>query len=155
MECVILVGLQGSGKTTFYRTHFAATHAHVSLDLFPSVRDKARRQHSALTAAFQAGQSVVLDNTNATVASRAPSIALARELGAEVVGYHFDVRTREAVARNAQRSGRGRVANVAIFATAKRLEPPSRAEGFHRLYHVRPLDDQRFEIRPWKEGAGG
>jgi predicted kinase len=34
MDLVILIGLQGSGKTTFYRTHFAATHEQVSKDRF-------------------------------------------------------------------------------------------------------------------------
>ena len=33
MELVILVGLPGSGKTTFYQSRFAETHAHVSKDL--------------------------------------------------------------------------------------------------------------------------
>jgi predicted kinase len=152
LECVILIGLQGSGKTTFYRSAFGASHAHVSQDLFPSARDKARRQQRLLSAAFAEGRSVVVDNTNATVASRAPLIALAREWDAEVVGYYFDVSTREAVARNARRSGRARVGNVAIFATAKRLEPPTPAEGFDRLYRVRPRDEARFEI--FDEDAG-
>jgi signal recognition particle subunit SRP54 len=30
---VMVVGLQGSGKTTFYQKRFAQTHAHVSLDV--------------------------------------------------------------------------------------------------------------------------
>ena len=32
---MILVGLPGAGKTTFYRERFAATHRHVSKDLMP------------------------------------------------------------------------------------------------------------------------
>ena len=34
IELVILVGLQASGKSTFFRERFAATHEHVSKDLF-------------------------------------------------------------------------------------------------------------------------
>ena len=36
MECVILVGLPGAGKTTFHRQNFAASHRHVSRDLWPN-----------------------------------------------------------------------------------------------------------------------
>jgi hypothetical protein len=32
VELVIFIGLQASGKTSFYRACFAATHAHVSRD---------------------------------------------------------------------------------------------------------------------------
>ena len=62
--------------------------------------------------------------------------AVARAHDARVVGYLFDVLTREAVARNAERTGSGKVPNVAICATAKRLEPPTAAEGFEQLFSV-------------------
>ncbi len=44
MELIVLVGLQGSGKTTFYRERFAATHEHVSKDNFRNNSRPARRQ---------------------------------------------------------------------------------------------------------------
>ena len=44
MEVVILVGLPGSGKTSFFQSRFAASHAHVSKDLLPNARDKGARQ---------------------------------------------------------------------------------------------------------------
>src|SRR5436853_453942 len=33
MELIVFIGLQGSGKSTFYHTYFAATHDHISKDL--------------------------------------------------------------------------------------------------------------------------
>ena len=33
MEAVVFVGLQGSGKSSFFRERFFATHVRVSLDL--------------------------------------------------------------------------------------------------------------------------
>jgi hypothetical protein len=42
-ECIVLVGLQGAGKTTLYRQRFGASHAHVSMDLFPNARHKSAR----------------------------------------------------------------------------------------------------------------
>lgn len=40
-----------------------------------------------------------------------------------------------------------RVPDVAIFTTAKKLVPPSYAEGFDRLLRVRPTGDHAFEVR--------
>jgi predicted kinase len=145
-ECIILVGLQGAGKTTLYRRHFADSHAHVSMDLFPSARHKAARLLRELAGALDGGRSVVVDNTNPTAAVRAPIIRAARERGAEVIAYHVEATTREAVARNRLREGRARVPDVGIFATAKRLEPPRRAEGFDRLYRARAQADGSFLI---------
>lgn len=136
-ECVILVGLPGSGKSTFYRTHFTS-YAHVSKDVFPRhARDKQARQDLAIRAALGAGRSVVVDNTNVTPADRATIIAIARELGARVVGYYLEVTTREAVARNERRDGRAKVPKVAIFTSAKKLVPPVLSEGFDELHVVK------------------
>ena len=146
LELVILVGLQASGKSTFFRERFAATHGHVSKDLIRNNKNRNRRQRKLVEAALRAGRSVVVDNTNPTVEDRRPLVELGRGFGARVVGYHFDSETRGCLARNARREGRARVPDVAIFATAKRLVPPSRAEGFDELYRVRP-DGQIFEVR--------
>ena len=59
-----------------------------------------------------------------------------RAHGARVIGYSFNVNTRPAVARNAERTGRGKVPTVAIFTAAKRLQRPSLAEGFDQLFRV-------------------
>ena len=145
-ELVIFVGLQASGKSTFFRGRFAATHEHVSKDLFRNNRNRNRRQGQLVEAALRSGRPVVVDNTNPTVEDRRPLIELGREFGARVVGYHFDSGVRECLARNARREGKARVPDVAIFATATRLAPPSREEGFDELYHVRP-NGPAFEIR--------
>ena len=147
-ECVLLVGLPGSGKTTFFRARFANTHAHVSKDLWPNVRDKRARQARELIDRLESGASVVVDNTNAAAAERAPVIAHARQQGARVIGYFFDVAPRVALARNARREGKGRVPAVAIHTIAKRLEPPTMAEGFDELYRVRTEEGQDFTVEP-------
>jgi hypothetical protein len=97
---------------------------------------------------------VVVDNINPTPADRAPLIAIGRARGAEVVGYYFAGSVAESLARNRLRTGRQRVPEVAIFAAAKRLQPPTLAEGFDRLYRVRAAaeapeaGEARFEVRP-------
>jgi predicted kinase len=132
-ELIILVGLPGSGKSTYHREHFAATHVHVSKDLMPNVRDRETRQRRVVNDALAAGRSVVVDNTNPTVASRAPLIEIARQHGARVVAIYFEAKVKDCVVRNRQREGNARVPDVAIFATAKRLVPPVRAEGFDEV----------------------
>lgn len=147
LECVILIGLPASGKSTFFRERFAATHDHVSKDLLRAARQPERRQQQLLAESLSAGRSVVVDNTNPTIASRAALIAIARQHGARVRGYYFETETADALRRNRLREGRARVPDVAIFTIRKRLEPPAASEGFDELSTVR-LDEatQTFNI---------
>jgi predicted kinase len=147
-ECVLLVGLPGAGKSTLYRDTFAATHLHVSKDLWPNATGREKRQQGMISEALAAGQSVVVDNTNPTAAERALLIAIAREHRARVIGYFFDITTRAAVARNATRTGKAKVPNVAIFTVAKRLEPPTFAEGFDELFRVTFGEDRSRSVTP-------
>jgi predicted kinase len=146
LELVIFVGLQASGKTTFFRERFAATHEHVSKDLFPNNRNRNRRQEKLIGAALSAGSPVVVDNTNPTVEDRRTLIELGREHGAKIVGYYFESTARECVERNRLRAGKEKVPDVAIYATAKKLVPPSYPEGFDELFRVCVAGDHAFEV---------
>jgi predicted kinase len=146
VECLLFVGLPASGKSTFYQQRFAATHTHISKDLWPKSADKGTRQARELRIALAAGHSVVVDNTSPTVADRAEVIGAARQLGARVVGYYFAATTREAIGRNSGRAGKARVPNVAIFTAAKRMVVPTKEEGFDELWRVAILSDGGFEV---------
>ncbi len=153
MDLVVLAGLQGSGKSTFYRARFGATHAHVSRDLFRNARDKARRERELVEAAAEEGLSVVVDNTHARREDRAALVALARALGMRPVLYWFPPDVKAALARNAAREGEARVPPVAIFATVKRFVPPDPSEGFEAVYEVAPGPDGAFLVRARSELA--
>ncbi len=140
------MGLQASGKSTFYRERFAETHEHVSKDLFRHNKNRGRRQTRLVEAALSSGRSVVVDNTNPTPEDRASLIELAREHGARPVAYYFESETRDSRERNRGREGRARVPDVAIYATAKKLVPPSRSEGFEEVYRVRISEREGFEV---------
>jgi predicted kinase len=136
MEVVLFVGLQGAGKSTFYRATFASTHVLVSKDRFRHNRRPQRRQMSLIEAALEEGRSVVVDNTNPTVEDRAAIIGLARAYGATVNGYYFDAPLADCLRRNALRSGKARVPDAALRITLERMCPPTAAEGFDRLFRV-------------------
>jgi predicted kinase len=151
MEVVILIGLPGAGKSTFYRQRLASTHAHVSRDNFVNHRHPARRQAALIEEALVAGRDVVVDNTNLRIVDRAPIIEAARGHGARVVGYFFPPDVPGCRARNRAREGRARVPDVAIYAGMKRLQTPSAEEGFDQLLQVRPAGDMTFRVTPARE----
>jgi AAA domain-containing protein len=129
MEAILLCGVQGSGKTTLYRDRFAATHAHVSLDVLGS-----RAREAALIAeCLEQGRPFVVDNTNPTVADRARYVDAAREAGFKVIGYLVE--------------GDGRSVHVGpgtAAATARRFVRPTPEEGFDELFHA----SGRWRIEP-------
>src|SRR5262249_51998166 len=131
------------------------SHDLVSKDLLRNNRNPARRQRQLVEEALGAGRSVVIDNTNPTPQDRAELIALARAFGARVAGYYFEPRLADCLERNRRREGKARVPDVALYATRRRLQPPSLAEGFDQLFCVRLLGDTQFEVLGWREGAPG
>jgi predicted kinase len=153
MEVVIFVGLQASGKSSFYRARFAETHEHVSMDNFRNNRSPRDRQLVLLEEALRAGRPVVIDNTNPTAEDRLPLIRKATELGARVVGYYFESRLPDCVERNRGRLGRSRVPDLALYATGKRLRRPALGEGFTQLFHVRMDGNGGWEVSEWLEAA--
>jgi len=155
MELVIFIGLQASGKTTFYQSRYAATHVHVSKDNFRNNKNRDRRQYDLITEALDQGRSVVVDNTNPNLADRAPLIALGRSLGATVIGYYFESRIADCKVRNAGREGIQRVPDVALHVTLSKLERPTRAEGFDQLFHVQLTVAPGFVVSEWVEEPGG
>ena len=149
MQAVIFIGVQGSGKTTFYRERFFETHLRISLDMLHT----RRREQILVEACLAAQQPFVIDNTNASVAGRALYIARARAARFQVVGYYFRPELREALARNARRTDKKPIPVPGVVGTYKRLQPPALEEGFDLLYAVRTGPDGGIVLAPWPEPA--
>jgi predicted kinase len=132
-----MVGLQGSGKSTWVARHLAGTHVVVSKDHWPNARRREARQRRVVAELLEAGASVVVDNTSPAPEDRAPLVAAAHEAGVPVRAVLVDTPPEICRARNDAREGRARVRLVGVLATRARLVPPTTAEGFERVDVVR------------------
>ena len=146
---VIFIGIPACGKTTFYKERFGEL-AHISLDELHT-RNKESR---LLTECIENERSFVVDNTNPTRADREKYITAAKAAGYTVVGYYFRSSIGESIERNAQRTGKARVPDVAVASIHAKLELPDYGEGFDELYYVH-IGDDGFIVDEWqREGEG-
>lgn len=149
MEAVILIGLQASGKSTFYQQRFFATHLRISLDMLRT----RHRERVLVRACLDLGQPFVVDNTNPSADERAAYIGPARAAGFRVSGYLLQSQVADCIERNAARSGAARVPAKAIAGTSRRLQRPAYAEGFDALHAVRMDSAGGFIIEDWRNGV--
>jgi len=142
MEAVIFVGMQASGKTSFYTQKFANTHVRISLDVLKT----RSREELVFAKCLAEKRSFVIDNTNPLATDRARYIRRAHDAGFKVVAYFFETSLREAIRRNNQRKGKEQIPVPALAATLRKLQPPSLAEGFDALYHVTIGPDDKLHV---------
>lgn len=140
MEMVLFIGLQATGKSEFYKRCFYKTHMRINLDMLRT----RNRERIFLQACIQAKQPFVVDNTNPTRDDRQKYIEPAKEAGFTVCGYYFRSRIAEAMARNAQRTGKECLPAPALLATYSKLELPRMDEGFDALHYVYIQEDGSF-----------
>ena len=146
MEAVIFIGLQAAGKSTFYVQRFFRTHVRINMDMLGTKH----RERLLLDACLAGKQPFVIDKVNAAAVDRATYIQAAKAAGFHVVGYYFQSKLDDCLARNAARSEAERVPDVAILGASRRLQRPSRAEGFDQLYYVRTITGE-FVVEEWRD----
>ena len=127
---VIFVGVQGAGKTEFYRRYFSDAYRRIALS------DIGTRQaeRAIIRDCISQGVSYVLDSQNLTREDRRRYFARAREAGYRIIGYYFPSTEEDSLDRagltydkNAQRRQKK---------AFDRLEPPEYNEGYDELYSV-------------------
>ncbi len=147
MQLVLFIGIQATGKSTFYKERFYRTHVRVNYDMLKTHR----RQDLLVSACLQGRTKFVVDNTNLTRQVRARFIGPAQEAGFEVTGFFFESRVADALRRNSGRPGAERVPYLGVLRAQRRLELPALAEGFDHLFLVRLDDESGFMVDPWPE----
>lgn len=157
-ELVLLMGLQGAGKSAQVEAWCARGHVRLNRDELGGTMEALARRYAALVASGT--RRVVMDNTFTTRASRGRFLALAAEAGIPVRGVWFDVPLHEAqvnvIWRMLDRHGRlltpeelkrggddnTRLPPLAQLRTLKDLEVPELSEGFTSLetrpFHRKP-----------------
>lgn len=147
MQLVIFVGIQGSGKSTFYARRFADTHIRINLDMLKT----RHREDLLFQACLASKQPVVIDNTNPSVEERARYIALAKASAFKVIGYYFQSRVEDCKQRNLLRDEVQVVPLAGLLGTYKRLELPKFEEGFDELHYVYIDENSQFVVQEWSD----
>jgi predicted kinase len=142
---VILIGVPGAGKTTFYQERFASTHVRISLDEVTS-RSKLEAKVNDCIAAKN---SFVVDNTNVRRQDREWFVRTARSAGYRVAGYVFRLELRAAIKRNSLRKGKQVIPAPALIRIWKGMEQPDLNEGFDELSTVNIHKDGTYTIEPY------
>lgn len=132
MEMIVFIGLQGSGKSSFYQQMFSGSHVRLNLDML-----KTRRREQALfETCLEVGQRFVVDNTNPGPEDRLRYLLPATAARFRCLAYYFNVPLETCLERNAGRTGKSRIPDKGILATARKLMAPRLDEGFSEIYVV-------------------
>lgn len=144
METVIFCGIQATGKTTFFKENFFKTHIRISLDQL-NTRNK---EQKFIETCLLTQQPFVVDNTNPTKEDRSKYIGISKANKFKVIGYYFQSKLNESIARNSLRVGKENIPEIGIGGTFNKLELPSFEEGFDELYYVQ-IENDRFKVKEW------
>ncbi len=147
MEVVVFVGIQGAGKSTFYRERFFTSHVRINLDMLKTRHREAR----LFQVCIETRQPVVVDNTNLTRLDREVYIGPAKLAGFRVIGYYFQSKVEDCRRRNDQRPPDQQVPLRGILGAAGRLQIPTKNEGFDEQYYVRIDETAGFVVEEWKD----
>jgi len=105
MEAIIFIGIQASGKSSFYFERFSNSHIRLNLDMLKT----RNRETILLNACIAAKQPVVIDNTNATKDDRKRYIEILKRSHFQTIGYYFKSSIDECLHRNKMREGTERI----------------------------------------------
>lgn len=140
MKIVVLVGLPGSGKSTYLSQIGAPALSSDAIRrlLADDETDQTINDRVFETLRYLLRQRIALgrrvtyiDATSLTPQERAPYIGIAKSYGADVEAIFFDVSPEACMERNRLRARV--VPEEAMARMAARLAPPTLAEGFSRI----------------------
>ena len=147
MRIVVLVGLPGSGKSTYLERLGAVGLSSDAIRqlLADDVSDQTIHARVFETLRYLLRQRLALarpvtyiDATNLTPQERQPYIAIGAEHGCEVEALYFDAPLDVCRERNARRARV--VPDEALLKMQEKLVPPTTAEGFTRVTRISELE---------------
>ncbi|WVF68183.1 polynucleotide kinase 3'-phosphatase [Kwoniella sp. CBS 6097] len=151
-EIVLFVGPPASGKSSFFRKHFASNgYVHINQDTL-GTRDRCLK---AAELAMKEGKKVVVDNTNRNRETRAHWIRLASRLDVPIRLFHFLCPIDLAKHNNVYRAcyaprnepSRDLLPMMAFASYASAFEQPHKDEGFDEIrgvnFHFEGTDEER------------
>ena len=160
---VLMVGISGSGKTTFASRHFGATQVLSSDALRAMIADDPTAQnatddafdllHRLLGMRLRRGRLTVVDATNVEEWARRELVVFARRHHRPVVAIVLDLPFETLLERNAARSDRPRP-RAALTRQARWLRdsllslPNEGFDAVHRLGSTEEVDSVRVEVAP-------
>jgi predicted kinase len=147
MEAIIFVGIQGAGKSTFFKERFFDSHIRINLDMLRT----RHREKLIFEACLEGKQKFVLDNTNLTSSEREKYIVNAKQSRFKVIGYYFQTNLAKAIERNNKREGKARIPEKGLFSAFKKLQIPNFDEGFDELFYVFSNGENSFVVENWKD----
>ena len=145
MEAVLFIGIQATGKSTFYKQYFFNSHVRLSLDLL-NTRNKLQR---FLQTCLDTQSKFVIDNTNPEIKDRVAFIDIAKQKKYKIIGYYFNSSIEDALKRNIQREGKAKIPDIGIKGCYSKLQLPTYNEGFDVLYYV-SIQNNEFVISEWQ-----
>ncbi len=146
MEAIIFMGIQASGKSSFYFDKFSNTHLRLNLDMLKT----RNRERILFDACIKSKQPLVIDNTNPTKEDRIKYIEKLKQNKFKIIGYYFNSSIKDCLDRNNQREGKKKIPEVAIKGTRNKLELPEYSEGFDELFYI-SLKTNGFDIKGWTD----
>lgn len=147
MEAVILMGIQASGKSSFFKERLFDTHIRINRDMLRT----RHREKVLLEACLEAKQAFAVDKTNPTREDRRGYIEKAKAAGFRVVGYYFRSSLEDCKRRNQQRAAGQVIPLRGLLGTYGKLERPSMEEGFDALYYVKIDSEGSFVVEEWSD----
>lgn len=132
-ECIIFVGMQASGKSTYYKTNFSDTHVRVNLDMLKSKK----AMNDLIQTCLDNRLSFVIDNTNPMKKTRKTFIERAQFYGYKINCYSFESDYETCLKRNNLRKGNAVIPEKGLLWWKNSFEKPTFEEGFDNIYHVR------------------
>jgi len=131
-EMIIFVGMQASGKSTYYKKYFADTHVRINLDMLNSKK----AMNELMFACFENNISCVIDNTNPMKKTRKAFIDQAKAYNYKVICYSFFSDYETCLNRNNLREGKAKIPESGLRWWRDSFEEPSKDEGFDELNFI-------------------